>query len=354
MPGMSNRLLIVAALLLGLAPMAWADDAIVFAYFLKNSDNIHKGRGSIYITYSPDGKEFRHLNPDARGEAQPVLTMPEQPAGKLFLTRDPSLVLGPDGLFHMVWTSGWDGKTVGYAASRDLLNWSEPQLIPVWGEADQVANTWAPEIHYDAEQKCYVILFASTDRARFPKDAGGPSRSESNYEHRLYRVTTTDFESLTRPQRLDEFDFNCIDAQIAFDAQRKRYVMVLKDERLFSGDQRDPQKNLRLAFAEKMQGPYAGLTEAIAGPHSEKAAAEGAATYAGWCEGPCLVRFGGKWMLYLDPYTTKGQPWYGLQVSDDLVKWMDVSAELKFPKGERPRHGTVLVVARERLPLGNK
>lgn len=349
MVGMLHRVPIVLLLLLTPVPNR-ADDAIVFAHFLKNSDNLHKGRGSIYLMSSRDGREFQHLRVDAAGQPIPVLTMPEHPDRQLFLARDPSLVLGPDAQFHMVWTSGWNGKTIGYASSKDLLNWSEPALLNIWQAADQVENTWAPEIHYDPLQKCFVILFASTDRARFPKSTGGPTRSESNYEHRLYRVTTTDFKTISQPQRLDEFDFNCIDGQIAADPPNDRFVMVLKDERLFTGDKRDPRKNLHLAFARSLQGPYTGLSGPIAGPHSEPAAVRAGATYTGWCEGPCLVRFGGKWLLYLDPYTTRGNPRYVLQVSDDLAKWNDLSAQLKFPPGERPRHGTFLVLPASRLP----
>src|SRR4051812_8557967 len=35
--------------------------------------------------------------------------------------RDPSIAQGPDGVFHLVWTTGWhDSKGFGYASSKDL------------------------------------------------------------------------------------------------------------------------------------------------------------------------------------------------------------------------------------------
>lgn len=38
--------------------------------------------------------------------------------------RDPCLAEGPDGTFHLVWSSGWTaekGKIIGYAHSKNLL-----------------------------------------------------------------------------------------------------------------------------------------------------------------------------------------------------------------------------------------
>src|SRR6478735_3521585 len=46
--------------------------------------------------------------------------------------RDPSIAQGPDGTFHLVFTSAWKGtKTFGYASSKDLIHWSEQKTIPV-------------------------------------------------------------------------------------------------------------------------------------------------------------------------------------------------------------------------------
>ena len=37
----------------------------------------------------------------------------------------------PDGTFHMVWTSSWTDRIIGYASSPDLIHWSEQRSIPV-------------------------------------------------------------------------------------------------------------------------------------------------------------------------------------------------------------------------------
>ena len=45
------------------------------------------------------------------------------------LMRDPSIVRGPDGVFHMVWTTGWHDQGIGVAHSTDLIEWSEQKRV---------------------------------------------------------------------------------------------------------------------------------------------------------------------------------------------------------------------------------
>jgi beta-galactosidase len=65
------------------------------------------------------------------------------------MRRDPCVVQAPDGTFHMVWTTAWNGKTIGYASSKNLTNWSEQRAIPVMASEPGVKNCWAPEVAYD-------------------------------------------------------------------------------------------------------------------------------------------------------------------------------------------------------------
>ena len=54
--------------------------------------------------------------------------------------RDPSICQAPDGTFHMVWTSSWTDRIIGYASSRDLIHWSEQQAIPVMMHEPEAHN----------------------------------------------------------------------------------------------------------------------------------------------------------------------------------------------------------------------
>ena len=101
-----------------LALSAQAHEAYLFSYF---SNNAHEGRSGqsagLHIAYSYDGLKWTALNDD-----KPLL-VPE--IGKDKLMRDPSICQGPDGTFHMVWTSSWKDRIIGYASSKDLVHWSE-------------------------------------------------------------------------------------------------------------------------------------------------------------------------------------------------------------------------------------
>ena len=89
-----------------------------------------------------------------------VLLKPD--VGNQKVMRDPSIVQGPDGIFHLVWTSSWRGdKGFGYASSKDLIHWSEQQFIPVMEHEPTTVNVWAPELFYDDEGKQFIIIWAS-------------------------------------------------------------------------------------------------------------------------------------------------------------------------------------------------
>ena len=76
----------------------------------------------LRMLYSKNGYDWKDLDT--------VLLQPS--VGNQKVMRDPSIAQGPDGIFHLVWTSSWRGdKGFGYASSKDLVHWSEQRLIPV-------------------------------------------------------------------------------------------------------------------------------------------------------------------------------------------------------------------------------
>ena len=81
-----------------------------------------------------------------------IFLKPNVGSGKLM--RDPSLLRGPDGTFHLVWTTGWRGdQGFGYAHSQDLVHWSEQKFVPVMAHEPTTVNVWAPELFYDEGRK---------------------------------------------------------------------------------------------------------------------------------------------------------------------------------------------------------
>ena len=276
-------------------------DVYLFAYFKNN------GQDGLHLAYSHDAYKWTALKNDS-SFLRPMVSKDK-------LMRDPCIIRGADGLFHMVWTVSWKDRGIGYASSNDLINWSEQQFIPVMAKEAGVRNTWAPEVTYDGETKNYMIYWASTITGKFSETA---SEKEDGYNHRIYYVTTKDFKTFSDTKLLYEPGFNVIDASIVKD--KDRFVMFLKDET------REPaQKNIKIAYADQLTGPYAKASEPITGNY--------------WAEGPTTVRIGKDWFVYFDKYRDHK---YGAILSTDLKNWKDVSDQISMPKGLR--HGTIIII----------
>ncbi|HML76023.1 MAG TPA: glycoside hydrolase family 43 protein [Anaerohalosphaeraceae bacterium] len=276
----------------------------LFSYFVDN------GQDGLHLACSPDGLEWKALN-QGKSYLKPAV-------GKDKLMRDPCVLRGPDGLFHMVWTVSWKEKGIGYASSKDLITWSEQQYIPVMEHEPTAQNCWAPELIYDAQTKQYLIFWATTIPGRFPETEKGGDNN-----HRIYYVTTRDFKTYSETKLLLEPGFNVIDSTII--QAGGKWGMFLKNE-----TKNPPEKNIRISTADRPEGPWSPASDAITGKY--------------WAEGPTAVQIGEWWYLYFDKYT-EGK--YGALRSKDLKNWEDISSQLRYPRGLR--HGTVFAVEPEIL-----
>lgn len=292
------------------ASYSWAernDQAYCFSSFRGN------GEDGLYLAYSRDGLNWTPLNNN-----RPLLA---PKVGEAQLMRDPSIVQGPDGTFHMVWTAGWWERGIGYAHSQDLIEWSEQRYFPVMEHEPEARNTWAPELFYDEATEEFIIVWSTTIRGRFPETAGS---SEDELNHRMFYVTTRDFETLSETELFYDQGFNVIDGAIV---QRREgdYVLFLKDETL-----EPPEKNIRVAYAENAAGPYGPASEPIHGDY--------------WAEGPTAILIGETWYVYYDRYR-EGR--YGAVRTQDFETWEDISDLVSFPRGMR--HGTAFAIGEDIL-----
>ena len=276
-------------------------EGYVFSYFKGN------GEDGLHLASSEDGYKWETLKKDASFLTPQV--------GKDKLMRDPCVIKGGDGMYHMVWTVSWTDKGIGYASSKDLIHWSKQEFIPVMAHEKNARNTWAPEITYDENSKKYLIYWASTIDGKFTETQ---SSEEKGYNHRIYYTTTKDFKKFKKTKLLYEPGFNVIDASIVKD--EKGYIMYLKDETKVP-----VQKNLKIATSKNLEGPYSKAGEPITGKY--------------WAEGPTATQINGEWVVYFDKYTQKK---YGA-VKQTSKGWEDISEQISFPQGTR--HGTIIKVS---------
>jgi hypothetical protein len=229
--------------------------------------------------------------------------------------RDPSIVQGPDGTFHLVFTSAWKGtKTFGYASSKDLIHWSDEKSINVMQSEPTTVNVWAPELFYDDEGKQFIIVWASTIPFRFPK-----GQEDENNNHRLYYTTTKDFKTFSETKLFLDPGFSAIDAEIV-KRRKNDYVLVVKDNTR-------PYRNIRVAFASNPLGPYTKASEPFTPLFSE---------------GPTVAKVGDDYLIYYDQYREKI---FGAMKTKDFKTFTDVTKEVSLPQGHK--HGTIFMVKRK-------
>ncbi|MBN1515101.1 glycoside hydrolase family 43 protein [Candidatus Sumerlaeota bacterium] len=268
------------------------EQVYLFTSFRDNGDGLH-------IAYSEDGLKWTDLNrtflrPDVGGK----------------LMRDPFILQGPDGVFHLVWTSGWYDKGIGYASSQDLINWSQQRLIPVMQETPGTKNCWAPEIFYDGLKKEYLITWASdVDESASETEAKRVTNND------IYYAVTKDFVTFSQAQPFYAATFNVIDANII--EHSGRYIMAFKG-----------QGGIQLAGAFNVRGPY-GLLAPMA--------------IIGGTElvGPGFAKIGDEYILY---YMGNGGKTCRASKTLDFDNWTDITSQIQAVSGQT--QGSIIKVGK--------
>lgn len=283
-----------------------ADDVFLLGYFTDRDE----GRAGLKLARSDDGFVFAPLG-GGRGFLTPEV-------GENRLMRDPHLSQGPDGLWHLVWTSDWFGPVIGHATSPDLVRWSAQQTIPVMTGFPGVRNSWAPEMVYDARARDFVLFWSSSIDGRY---GATPGRNFEGLKLRPYYTRTRDFRRFA-PTRLlfdpgtDSIDFTLLPLR------EGGFRLIYKDE-THDGETR---RWLVSRTAASPTGPFGPVSRPFTGPMTE---------------GPTAIRLGDRYMVYYDVYEQKH---FGAASTTDFVHWTDETARVRFP--DNARHGTVVRVPR--------
>lgn len=279
-------------------------EVYLFSYFRGN------GEDGLYLAASDDGYTFTAINND-----KPLL---QPTAGNDKLMRDPCIIQGPDGTFHMVWTVSWNERGIGYSSSKDLITWQKQKFIPVMKYEPTARNCWAPEVFYDDATQQFIIFWSTTIPGYSPETE---KTADAGWDHRMYYTVTKDFNTFSKTKIFYDHGFNVIDGTLL--KNNNIYYLFLKDETRYP-----PQKNIRVATAQNVEGPYSTPSIPITGNY--------------WAEGPTALKIGDKYIVYFDKYAENKM---GAICSSDLKNWDDISDKISFPQGIR--HGTIFKVKRK-------
>lgn len=237
--------------------------------------------------------------------------------------RDPSIVQGPDGTYHLVWTTQWQGsKGFGYASSKDLIHWSEQRLINVM-DTITTNNVWAPELFYDDAEQQFLIIWSSQIS---PAEYTEADRLGTNMSNRLWYCTTRDFVTFSPARRYYDPGFNSIDGYLLKRAERD-YVLVVKDNR------KPGFSNLFCVFSDSPYGPFHTFD------HSPIEATPTTTFGRTFSEGPCAIQLGQEWIIYFDQYHPQE---YGAVSTTDFLTFTPIPDRISVPADHK--HGTIVKV----------
>ena len=270
----------------------------MFSYF-KTEDE------KLYLAGSEDGYDWQEWNGGQAVFASTVGTTQ---------IRDPFIIRGLDGIYHLVWTDGWSSRSIGYAHSKDLLHWGGAKLIPVMEHLPQTQNTWAPEIFYDEGAEAYRIFWSSTV-------------GEGPRNHRIWSVMTKDFETFSEAALFFDPGYNVIDACIT--DLGESYFMLFKDERGVNEPGTDYKAIRSCSFAKdgSDRPEIMDMSDLLTAPLTE-----GPTLYT-------LERNGRQeWIMLVDGFHER---FYSAYRSTDLQYWEEITSELHLPTGLR--HGAAFV-----------
>ncbi|MDQ8184189.1 family 43 glycosylhydrolase [Pelagicoccus sp. SDUM812002] len=279
--------------LLLVASITGAEDHSASSYLLTS----FRGNGDgLHLAYSHDAKDWTDLD-----------TIYLRPEVGSKLLRDPDIELGPDGTYHMVWTSGWKDLGIGYASSTNLQDWSKQRFLPLMTDFEGAKLCWAPEIFYDVESEQFLIVWSTAVE----------DDTSTEYEYRAYYTLTKDFKRFTPPSLFFDPGFNNIDTTLL--KQGEHYYAVLKE----TDDQNIKDfGSIHVGRSKDLLGPYELLSETVL--KKEQA------------EGPTIINTGNETIVYFDYYADHH---YGARVSKDWASWQNISETVALPEGQR--HGSI-------------
>lgn len=224
------------------------------------------------------------------------------------ILRDPQILKDKNGIYHLITTNAWSGRTFGMWDSKDLIHWTNEQSIAI--APVNADKTWAPEAIYNEKDKNYVFYWTSS------------LGKNDTTTWSIYYATTKDFKTFSEPAILYHSDKIILDANILKYKNDKYYMFYRLNNQIWRRE------------ADQLLGKYINPLLMI------DANGEGPYVYQ-------IDRY--KWNIVWDLYRENGG-WYGMAESENLTDWSWLTSKnqpfynnkVSFPKGVR--HGSIIPI----------
>lgn len=246
----------------------------------------------LHLAHSDNGLEWTRIG-------GPILV---SQIGTQKLMRRPALGQGADGTFHLVWQTDARGtRGLGYARSKDLVEWSEQKRIPLM-EAQEAFDVASPTLFRQGDGS-FVMVWAST----LPGNYFQAYQEDVEDNPRLWYATTKDFETFSPAKAFFEPGYSTGQGAL---------VDTGEGLALVHGDRRARYQTLRVSLSATLEGPWRPAGDAV--PISP-------------CFNPAALRIGEETLVYFE----NGAGGITTLVTRDFRTWTDVSAYALFPAGYR-------------------
>jgi hypothetical protein len=137
----------------------------------------------------------------------------------------------------------------------------------------------------------------------------------------MYSTSTKDFNTFSETKLFLDPGFSVIDAVIVKRAVQD-YVLVLKDNTR-------PERNLKVMFAQRIDGPWSQMSVPFSDPFTE---------------GPSVVKRRGEWLIYFDSYQKMR---YEADATKDFIHFKNINDKIQLPEGHK--HGTIVPITPKKL-----
>ncbi len=220
--------------------------------------------------------------------------------------------------FNFVWTVSWTGVTIGWDTCSDLLTWGPQQGLQV-GSTINGYCCWAPEIFWNDLKGQWQIIWSTC-------------QGSTGDKHTYYTlIPGSNFLQYSTPTLMFNPGFTEIDADM-MKVDAGEYMMVFKDERNSSGT--TESKNVHFVIAPTPTGPWKGPSwlpalDSVMSPACTNDTIQDA-------EGPTIVKQGGMFHLFFDPYNSFAASYRMVKVG---VKDLDTTG-FPWPSGGVCRDGS--------------
>ncbi|MFP4354489.1 MAG: hypothetical protein ACLFUJ_05135 [Phycisphaerae bacterium] len=195
------------------------------------------GEPAVRLAMSDGGLTFRPV-----GAGRVIYQPPKDSAA----AEGCCLFVDPDQRYHAICPAGVTGGGLLHAASDDLRQWSDPEVLDVMADEPRLVRLVEPGCYCDRQRRLARIYWT----AEFRSPSGTIRR-------RIWAATTANFSEISPAVELFDPGYDVCQAAVAWG--QELYLMAFKDDR-GRADSQTYFQAIRVGRSQLGTGPFVGVS----------------------------------------------------------------------------------------------